>query len=398
MIKEIRQRFNRDFTPEKYEAFKQSIYDEFNHVPNFRIAETPVFIPRLLKDRLIEACNEITDVICDPGFKKLTENAIHFPHQPVPNEDDHTIFLQMDFGICYDEKGDLIPQLIEIQGFPSLYFFQDLLANKRREHFDLPDNITHLLNGYTSETYTELLRSVIVGPSDPENVILLELEPEEQTTQIDYWATERALGIKTVCLSDVIVRGSKLFYKNDKGVEVPIERIYNRVIFDELMQRDDLPREFYFTHDYDVKWLGHPNWFFRISKYTMPFLKSKYVPETMFLRSLEEYPPNLSNYVLKPLYSFAGAGVKLDFTGQELDLIKNKPNYILQKKVNYEPIIQTPSDPAKCEIRMLMIWPENEPRPFIVNNLARLSKGKMIGVKYNKNKDWVGASVGFFED
>jgi len=316
----------------------------------------------------------------------------------VPYEDEHTLFLQMDFGICHDEKGELIPQLIEIQGFPSLYFFQDLLANKRREHYDLPSNISHLLNSHTSETYVELLRKVIVGDSDPENVILLEIDPINQTTQIDFWATERALGIKCVCLSDVIVRGRKLFYKNAQGQEVPIEKIYNRVIFDELMQRKDLPRQLYFTHEYDVEWIGHPNWFFRISKYTMPFLESKYVPETKFLRSMNEYPDNLQDYVLKPLYSFAGAGVMLDCTSEELDLIKNKPNFILQKRVKYEPVVQTPNEPAKCEIRMLMIWPKGEPRPIVVNNLARLSKGKMIGVKYNKNKDWVGASVGFFED
>lgn len=398
MIAELRQKFNKEFTPEKYQSFLDSIHKEFDHVPNFRIAETPVFIDRQLKGRLIEACNEITDVICDSGFKKLTENAIHFPHQPCPNEDEHTTFLQMDFGICHDENGELIPQLIEIQGFPSLYFFQDLLANKRREHYGLPDNISHLLNGYTTDSYQDMLKEVIVGDVNPENVILLEIEPEKQTTQIDFWATEKALGIKSVCLSKLITKGRKVYYKNDRGKEVRVERIYNRVIFDELMQRDDLPRQFFFTEEYDIEWVGHPNWFFRISKYTMPFLQSKYVPETKFLRNLNEYPGNLQDYVLKPLYSFAGAGVKLDFTSEELDLIKNKPNYILQKKVTYEPVIETPGDPAKCEIRMLMIWPKNALRPIIVNNLARLSKGKMIGVKYNKDKDWVGASVGFFED
>ncbi|MEQ9423348.1 MAG: hypothetical protein RJQ09_02940 [Cyclobacteriaceae bacterium] len=397
MIKDLRQEFNKNFTEEKYQQFLKSIHDEFNHVPNFRIAETPVFIPANLRDRLIEACEEITDVICDPGFPKMTEGAIHFPHQEVPNEDAHTTFLQMDFGICYDEHGELIPQLIEIQGFPSLYFFQNLLANKRREHFDLSHNLTHLLNGYTEESYTALLRDAIIADHEPENVILLEIEPEKQTTQIDFWATEKALGIKTVCLSKLIVRGKEVFYKNDKGKEIKVERIYNRVIFDELMQRDDLPRQFFFTQEYDVEWAGHPNWFFRISKYTMPYLKSKYVPETSFLRNLHEYPGNLQDYVLKPLYSFAGSGVKLDFTAEELDLIKNKPNFILQKKVTYQPVIQTPNDPAKCEIRMLMVWPKDAPRPIIVNNLARLSKGKMIGVKYNKDKDWVGASVGFFE-
>ena len=177
---------------------------------------------------------------------------------------------------------------------------------------------------------------------------------------------------------------------------VEILKIYNRVIFDELYQRTDLNMQFKFTDDLDVEWIGHPNWFYRISKYMMPFLKNKYVPETYFLHELRTLPSDLENYVLKPLFSFAGAGVIIDVTKEDIGKIEDKSNYILQKKVHYEPVLKSPNDPVKVEIRMLMMWPKDAQKAFVVTNLVRLSKGKMIGVKYNKDKDWVGGSVGFF--
>jgi len=146
----------------------------------------------------------------------------------------------------------------------------------------------------------------------------------------------------------------------------------------------------------DVEWVGHPNWFFRISKFTMPLLSGKYVPESFYLDQIEEYPVDLENYVLKPLYSFAGMGVNLHITSDALDKITDRENYILQRKVQYAPVIETPTGPAKFEIRMLMVWEKDESRPKVINNLIRVSKGEMVGVRYNKDKDWVGASVGFF--
>ena len=193
------------------------------------------------------------------------------------------------------------------------------------------------------------------------------------------------------------MEGKDLYYINEQGKKIGVDRIFNRVIFDELIHRDDLKREFYFTNEVNVNWVGHPHWFFRISKHTLPLLNSKYVPKTYFLNELESYPEDLHNYVLKPLYSFAGTGVIINLNRFDLDPITDKENYILQRKVNYSPVVKTPNQPAKCEIRMLMLWERGEARPKIVNNLARLSKGEMVGVRYNKDKDWVGGSVGFFE-
>lgn len=397
MEKEIRKAFNQGFTEEKYKAFQDYVAKAYDHRPNFRMAETPVFIDDDLKSKLLEACEEINETLVQPNFKELTKGAIKHPSLEVPNEDYHTRFLQMDFGICRDEKGEIVPQLIEIQGFPSLYFFQDLLYKAYLENFDIPEGYTVHFDSLDSKKYIEILRNIIVGDNDPKNVVLLEIEPEKQVTLIDFLGAQHHLGIKVLCISKMKKRGKSLFYRDNEGKEVPIRRIYNRVIFDELDQRPDLKREFYFKDEVDVEWVGHPNWFFRISKYTMPLFKSRYVPECYYLNELDSYPEDLENYVLKPLYSFAGSGVKLSISKKDLDEIEDKSNFILQKKVNYEPVIDTPSGPAKFEIRMLMLWEQGSEKVKIVNNLVRISKGEMVGVRYNKDKDWVGGSVAFFK-
>lgn len=396
MILENRKRFNQSFTEKKYESFLQTIENAHNHKPSFRISETPIFIPDVLKNKLLEACGDILKVISKDNFKELTKDAIKKESLRVPAEDDHPQFLQLDFGISIDENGDLHPQLIELQGFPSLYFFQILLAESYKKHFEIPEGMTTYPLGETTEEYIETLKRMIVGNEKPENVILLEVEPEKQNTAIDFLVTEHYLGIKVLCITKLKKDGRKLFYLNEEGEKVEVKRIYNRVIFDELDQRPDLVREFYFKDEVDVEWVGHPAWFFRISKYILPLFDSPYVPVTYYLKDLKKYPTDLENYVLKPLYSFAGSGILLDVTPEELDKIKDRENFILQKKVEYAPVIETPSEPAKCEIRMMMVWEKGASEGKIVNNLVRLTKGRMVGVKFNKNKNWVGASVGFF--
>ena len=396
MIPSLRQQYNKAFTDEKYQAFLKEIYDRHDHAPNFRIAETPIFVPNSLKERLFEACEEISQVIMQPDFKEKSQKAVVANHY-VPGEDDHTLFLQMDFGICLDENGDYLPQLIEVQGFPSLYFFQEQLAKSFRNNFDIPENYAPIFGGLSSEEYMELLRKAIVGDSNPENVILLEVEPKKQNTQIDFWECRRQIGIPILCVSELITEGKDVFYKDESGKKIQVEKIFNRVIFDELIKRDDLKREFYLTKEYNIKWIGHPHWFFRISKFTLPLIDSKYNPPSHFLNELESIPEDLHNYVLKPLYSFAGSGVIINLNRHDIEMIKDPENYILQKKVTYAPVLKTPTGSAKIEIRMLMLWDKDDEKPRIVNNLTRISKGEMIGVKYNKDKDWVGASVSFFQ-
>lgn len=395
MIPSIRKKYNTEFTVEKYAAFLKDMNDSFNYEIDFRISESPIFIDKRLKEELAKAGNEIVDVILRPDFKALSEGAVP-PHLKVPNEDDHTSLLAIDFAICLDEHGQFAPQLIELQGFASLYGYQEWLSQMYRKHFNIPEGYDNKFNDYTHETYLERLKQVIVGDYDPANVILLEIEPWKQKTQIDFKVTEQYLGIKAICLSEVIVEGRNLFYHLD-GIKTPIKRIYNRVIFDELVQRDDLKRQFNMVEDVDVEWVAHPNWFFRISKYTMPFLKSKYVPETYFVHELESIPEDLENWVLKPLFSFSGQGVIFDVQLSDITALKNPEDFILQRKVVYAPAVQSPTGPVKCEIRLLYLWDKNEVRPTLTLNLGRMSKGKMIGVRYNADLDWVGGTTYFME-
>lgn len=395
MVNEARKKYNASFSDEKYTEFLNDLNTSFGYTIPFRIAETPVFVPAYLKKKLIRACDSMIDFICRDDFKKLTENAVP-KHLNVPGEDDHTLCLAIDFAVCKDDKGELTPQLIELQGFPSLYGYQDLLAKKYQQYFDVDKKYSHYFNDLDETSYWNILKEALLGKHAPENVILLEVEPEKQNTAIDFIYTEAKLGIKAVCLTKISKDGRKLFYFRN-GVKTPIYRIYNRIIFDELVQRTDLSYDFKMTDEVDVEWAGHPNWFFRISKYIMPFLNSEFVPQCTFLNELKEIPNDLENYVLKPLFSFSGSGVIFNVTKQDIEAVKDPQNFILQRKVNYEPTIESPDGKVKSEIRMLYIWKENEARPTLVINLGRLSKGEMIGVKYNKNKTWVGGSVNFFE-
>lgn len=400
MIPKNRQIYNEHFSQEKYDAFLEDIIKTYNHAPGFKIAETPVFIPSELKSKLIVATEDIMAVINQPNFKELTKGAFFDPKTIVPNEDAHPKFIQLDFGVCKDENGKIVPKLIELQGFPSLYFFQEFLGSKYRKHFGeaIPSNYAQHLNGYSPKEYIELLRTEIVGNINPKQVVLLEIEPDKQATAVDFYATEFALGIKVLCITKLKKSGKRLYYLDEKGQEITVLKIYNRIIFDELHQRDNLKCEFDFLDEIDAEWIGHPNWFYRVSKYTMPLLKGDYVPKSYYLDKLQNVPVDLENYVLKPLFSFAGAGVQLDVTKEMIDSITNKSGYLLQEKVSYAPIIKTMDVPAKCEIRMMLLHISKTNKTEIVCNLMRLSKGAMVGVKYNKDKTWVGGSTGFFED
>ena len=393
----IRQKYNQSFSQEKYQDFLTELNKSTTKPIEFRIAETPVFVPKLLKEKLITACESIIDVIVKDDFKAKTSKAIP-ENQHVPNENKHTSFLAIDFAVCQDEDGNLIPQLIELQGFPSIFGFQYLLSSLYQKHFLIPDDYEFMFNNYDRKSYIEALRKLVVGEEKIENVILLEIFPETQKTRVDFEVTENLIGVKAVCLTKIIKEGRKLYYMNE-GIKTPIHRIYNRLIFDDLTNFPDLKTDFNLTDDVEVEWIGHPNWFFRISKYTMPFLRNQYIPECRFLSEYQgNYPENLSDYVLKPLFSFAGTGVIINVIPEDLKKIKDPENYILQKKVKYEPVIETSEgSKVKCEIRMLYIWQKDEERPILLTNLARLSRGEMIGVRYNKDFDWVGGSVCFME-
>ena len=394
MEKSLRQAFNKNFTEDKYNAYLQKIEALHPGALEFRNAETPIFIPKGFTKKMLDACEDIIDVITAPNFKQLTQRSIPTDFI-VPGEDDHPQCLVFDFGICENASSELEPQLIEMQGFPSLFAFQIFHSEITSTYANVPSNYSSYLNGYNKQSYTQLLKEIIIGNHNPENVILLEIYPDQQKTRIDFYCTEELLGIKTVCLTKLKAEGDKLYYDND-GKKTVVKRIYNRLIFDDLQQQQGLENIIDLTKKYDVEWVPHPNWFYRISKFTLPFIDNPFVPDTFFLNEVTQ-PVDLKNYVLKPLFSFAGMGVVIDTTQADIDAIKDPENWILQRKVNYAPIIETMDEPAKAEIRLFYFWKEDWARPIGVHNLARLSKGKMIGTRYNKDKTWVGGSVAYFE-
>lgn len=395
MIESRRTRFNADFSIEKYRAFLDDVTADFNYTPTFRLAETPFFIPVELKDQLVEASGEVCDFIRNFDFKEITQRAIDL-NKAVPNEDDHTQFMAIDFGIC-EENGQIVPKLIEVQGFPSIFNFQFNLFRKVQKQYPFISELTPYFSGIDEESYLNKLREVVLNEHDKSEVVLLEIEPEKQNTKIDFYYCRRDLGIPIICVTDVIKEGDQLFYKNETGEKKRIKRIYNRVIFDELDLRKDLNLQFSFEEKLDVEWAGHPNWYSRISKFILPYLQGKYFIETKLLSELKEIPEDLENYVLKPLFSFSGSGVVFNVKKSDVENVRDKDLYILQKKVAYAPVIQSPDGKVKVEVRILVLWPENDKKPTLVGNLVRLSRGEMIGVKFNKDKDWVGGSIGLFE-
>ena len=354
MQKELRHQFNSNFSEEKYTRYEQELENLHPGSLEFRNAETPVFIPKDFTQKMLAACEDIIDVIVDPNFKTLTEKAI--PKDiTVANENDHAEFIAFDFGICENNNGILEPQLIEMQGFPTLFAFQAFHTAITKVYADVPSTYDAYLNGYTEATYLKLLKEIIVGDCDPENVILLEIYPVQQKTRIDFYCTEDLLGIKTVCLTKLIGEGNQLFYEKD-AKKILIKKIYNRLIFDDLHQQKNLGKIIDISHPWDVEWIPHPNWFYRISKFTLPLIDNPYVPPTFYLNQLKSIPADLEHYVLKPLFSFAGMGVIIDVTREDIDKVTDPENWILQRKVKYADVIETPDIPAKAEIRLFYFW------------------------------------------
>ena len=391
MDSELRARFNADFTPEKYAALQRCVNGTEKWPADFRISETPIFLTQSFTEDVTNGANAIVAATRTPEFVKHATSAVPGALE-VPNESPHPNFLVVDFAIC-EKEGQLVPRLIELQAFPSLFGFQLLLLDCIRKAYPvIPRNWTSSFGGIKDEAYLQLLKRTIIADSDPENVVLLEIEPEKQKTRIDFAATHTLLDVRPVCVTKIKKRGRGLFYDRD-GSEVRIERIYNRVIFDELIHRPDLDLPFRFQDELDVSWVGHPNWYFRISKHSLPFLKTGHTSPAYFAA---DFPANenIGDYVLKPLYSFAGHGVDMEPTRERIATLENPHDWILQKKVAYAPFVKTvDGKKSKAEIRMMFVWPDEDRAPTMVNNLVRMSQGKMMGVDFNVDKTWVGASI-----
>ena len=397
MIKKARERFNQSFSNEKYRSMLADIEKDYPHQLDFRVAESPIFIDNQFKEKIITAFNDIVSKIKQPDFKAKTDRAIP-ENLYVEGENPVPGCLAVDFAVTLGADGHYTPQLIELQGFPSLYAYQTYLANKYKKFYDIEKSNTLYFNGLNDETYREEMRKFFIGDSNPENTILLELFPEKQKTRLDFELTREMWGIKPVCVTKIKRSGKELYYE-ENGKKIAIDRIYNRFIIDDLERNHpDLKLETDLSKEANVHWISHPNWFYRVSKFSLPLFHSDYIPESRYLSDFKDIPDDLESYVLKPLFSFAGAGVKIHIQPEDLNAIKNPENYLLQKKISYVPCIEdTEGKKIKCEIRLLAIWPDEASDPKLMINLGRLSRGEMIGVDFNKDFDWVGGTVGFFE-
>jgi hypothetical protein len=405
MIPSLRKQFNAGFTAEKYQTFLRRI-DEISgtHV-GFRLSETPCFFPKELLERMAADGKElIRQLVDNPEYRKKSEEAVPSEFK-VPNEAPHPMFVQVDFGLVRGSSGGLQPKLVELQAFPSLYAYQTYLAEAYVDVYGLQEmassafgrrsSLKYFLSGLETASYRELLRRAIVGEHDPENVILMEIDPLQQKTLPDFLLTEKMLGVRAVDIAGIKKEGSRLYYERD-GARVPIRRIYNRAIVDEL-ERKNVKLNFDWRDELDVEWAGHPNWYFRISKFSIPYLKHESVPKTWFLDRLDEIPADLENYALKPLYSFAGLGVVIAPKKKDITAIpaEKRPFYILQERLHFEPVIETPFGGTKAEVRVMYIWLE-ELTPVLT--IIRMGRGLMMGVDHNKNMEWVGASAGLYLD
>jgi hypothetical protein len=420
VIPALRRTFNDQFTSERYAGLLDLLEEQCSTRIPFRVAETPVFIPASLLGTLASGGSNLLNLlIADSSYMTAARQAIP-PGYCVPNENAHPHFLTADFALVRNESGELVPKLVEIQAFPSVFGYQAALCSAYRDAFNLPDELNTYLGGLSEDTYWELLRRTVLGDHSPENVVLTEVDPENQKTLPDFRVTADRLGIAVIDISAIQPVGNKLLYRNAVGQLIPIHRIYNRAIADELIARN-VRLSFDLTHSWDVEWAGHPNWYFLVSKFSIPWLSqlkatSDLVPPAVFLdeflegagrQSLAEAGVPLQpergaetrydEVLLKPLFSFAGKGIEFEPTRSQLDAIphEHRRDYLIQQRMRFEPTIHTPFGMTQAEIRILYLWPDHgKLTPAL--SLVRLGRGKMMGVDHNKDQEWVGGSAAFY--
>ena len=389
----FRELFNAQFTPAVYDSYARDLAPRCGCEFDFRLAETPVFLPDDFKRRVIDAAQAIIDQLSHP--ETLAEMKAAIPDQwNVPKMDALPNFAQVDFAVVR-ENGTLVPKLIELQGFPSLTSMQviqrDAWRNAMRGMEGLDREWSCWFSGLDREAFLDLARRTIAGNHDPAEVVLLDIDPPRQKTAPDFHATKRLFGVDAVDPRELTKRGRKL-WRGDRR----IKRIYNRIVFDELIAKKiEVP--FDYRDDLDVEWAPHPNWYWTWSKYSLPFLDHESVPRATFVSDLERVPDDLSRYVLKPLFSFAGGGVNVEPSAADVNAIPEEERHAwcLQEKIDYAPaLLAVDGGGVKVEIRMMFLRPDDEPRPILAQNLIRLSRGKMLGVDFNKQFTWVGSSIG----
>ena len=419
MIPELRRSFNAAFSSNAYAALLGRLSCLCGGAIQFRVAETPVFLPRnLLNDMAEQGTALAHHLMSNPGYLKAARRAIPAGFE-VAAETPHPHFLTADFALVRARSGALEPRLVEIQAFPSVFAYQAELCFAYREEFDLPGSLGFFLGGLDESSYWNLLGRTILGSHRPENVVLMEVDPVHQKTFADFYVTSQRLGIPVVDIATLEPRGNQLHYRDASGQLTPIHRIYNRAIADELMARN-IRLPFDLSRAWDVEWAGHPNWYFLISKFSIPWLaqsgKFPVVPPAVFVDDFlagpgreflaaagvpmpagDGAPTVYDELLLKPLFSFAGKGIEFEPSRARLEAIPagERHEYLVQQRMHFEPTIETPFGLTQAEIRILYIWPdEGLLTPAL--SLVRLGRGKMMGVDHNKNQEWVGGSAAFY--
>jgi hypothetical protein len=401
MLEPYRSAFNERFTLGKYAQLLRVLEERTGTKIEFRVAETPCFFAREMMDGLARVGVELTTQLL--GNKRyMEESAKAIPAEYcVPGEDAHPHFMTVDFGLVRDETGELQPKLVEMQAFPSIFGYEPVLAQAYKDVFELDPGLGYLFGGMDDAAYWAAMREVIVGRHDPENVVLLEVEPEVQKTLPDFRVHEQRLGIRTVDVGKVVKEKNRLYYlRESNGTLVPLERIYNRAIVDELV-RKRVRLSFDYRDELAVEWAGHPNWYFRISKFSIPYLDHPAVPAAVFVddwyagEGRGRLPEDRNQWVLKPLYSFAGKGVQFEPTEEDLAAIPagERHEFLLQERVQFEPVIRTPEGMTQAEIRILYVWPDGKAMTAMTS-LVRMGRGLMMGVDHNRDRTWVGGSAG----
>ena len=403
MIEPYRRDFNARFTDVKYAQLLRVLDERVGTHIEFRVAESPCFFPQELLERMVQAGVELTEQLLGNSTYMQQSRAATPAEWTVPNQNARPHFMTVDFGLVRHASGELQPKLVEMQAFPSIFGYQPLLAKAYLDVYGLDKKLEFLFGGLDEAGYWKLMREVIVGNHEVENVVLAEVEPHGQKTLPDFLMTEKALGIKTVDVAKLVKEGNRLSYRDERrGTLVPIERIYNRVIVDELL-RKDVKLPFEYRDDLQVEWAGHPNWYFQLSKFSLPHLNHPTVPAAVFLDDWyagigqERLPEDREQWVLKPLYSFAGKGITFAPTEAEMRAIpvSQRRDYLLQERVTFEPVIATPEGMTQAEIRILYVWPDGKAMTPMTS-LVRMGRGLMMGVDHNRDRTWVGGSAGLW--
>lgn len=398
MVESHRTLFNDRFTEEKYVAFRRRLDDRVRRPITFRVCETPVFLSGELRRTCEQAALELTDqLLGNDEYLRASDRALH-PEITVRGQPARPAFISVDFALT-GSADNIVPQLVELQGFPSVAAYQLLLSELFIEHYRLPSDLVTINGGHSRTEFIDVLHRTIIGDHDRDGVVLLDLDPWSQKTCPDFTVTQDLLGIEVVDARDVIADGKFLMFVDRDGKKRRIERIFNRTIADEV-QRKGVTLPFRWDGEYDVEWAGHPNWFYRISKFSLPYLEHETVPETKFLSEYDEWPDDPEEFVLKPLFSFAGTGVIVGPSREDLEsvAVEERPDYILQRRVRYGDLIATPAGPTFAELRIMLFWPVDEERPRPMMSLVRTGRGEKMGVDANSDAGWIGATCGLFTD